>query len=58
MSVIYAMNYFLKILNVKDVNLYAALLASTVFILIITIIAQYADIEIINIIIYNNNIYN
>ncbi len=43
---------FLNILNVKDVNLYVALLASTVFILLITTTAQYSDIEIINIVIY------
>ena len=58
MSVIYAMNYFLKILNVKDVNLYAVLLVSIGFILLITTTAPYVDTEIINIIIYNNNIYN
>jgi hypothetical protein len=47
MSVIYAMNYFLKILNVKDVNLYAALPASIVFILLITTTVLYVDTEII-----------
>jgi len=36
MSVIFAMNFVLKILNVKDVLLYAALPASIVFILLIT----------------------
>ena len=58
MNVIYAMNYFLKILHVKDVNLYAVLLVSIGFILLITTTAPYVDTEIINIIIYNNNIYN
>jgi hypothetical protein len=47
MSVIYAMNYFLKILNVKDVNLYAALPVSIVFILLITTTVLYVDTEII-----------
>ena len=47
MSVIYAMNYFLKILNVKDVNLYAALHASIGFILLTTTTVLYVDTEII-----------
>ncbi len=51
MSVIYAMNSFLKILNVKDANLYAALLASISFILRIIIIVQYAAIKLFNILI-------
>jgi len=51
MSVIYAMNYFLKILNVKDVNLYAALHVSIGFILRIIIIVQYAAIKLFNILI-------
>ena len=49
MSVIYAMNYFLKILNVKDVNLYVALHVSIGFILRIIIIVQYAAIKLFNI---------
>ncbi len=36
MSVIYVMISYLKILNVKDAHLYAALPASIVFILLIT----------------------
>jgi hypothetical protein len=36
MSAISAMNFFLKILNVKDALLFAALPASIVFILLIT----------------------
>ena len=46
MSVIYAMNYFLKISNVNNAVLYAALPASIVFILLIIIIAQYVVIKI------------
>ena len=51
MSVIYAMNFFLKILNVKDVNLYAALHVSIGFILRIIIIVQYVAIKLFNILI-------
>ena len=36
MSAIFAMNFFLKILNVKDAVLFAALPASIAFILLIT----------------------
>jgi hypothetical protein len=45
MNVIYAMNYFLIILSVKDVNLYAALHVSIGFILRIIIIVEYAAIK-------------
>ena len=41
-SVIFAMNFFLKILNVKDALLFAALPASIVFILLITTAAPCA----------------
>ncbi len=51
MNVIYAMNSFLKILNVKDANLYAALLASINFILRIIIIVQYTAIKLFDILI-------
>ncbi len=43
--------YFLKILNVKDVNLYAGLPDSIVFILRIIIIVQYAAIKLFKILI-------
>ena len=46
-SVIFAMNFFLKILNVKDALLFAALPASIVFILLITTTALYADIKLL-----------
>ena len=42
MNVIYAMNFFLKILNVKDALLFAALPASIAFILLITTAAPCA----------------
>ena len=42
---------FFKFLNVKDVNLYAALPASIVFILRIIIIVQYAAIKLFDILI-------
>jgi hypothetical protein len=44
-SVIFAMNFFLKILNVKDALLFAALPASIAFILLITTAAPYAGIN-------------
>ena len=45
MNAIYAMSYFLKILNVKDALLFAALPASIAFILLITTAAPYAGIN-------------
>jgi hypothetical protein len=45
MNVIYAMNIFLKILNVKDVLLFAALHVSISFILLITTAAPCAGIN-------------
>jgi hypothetical protein len=44
-SVIFAMNFFLKILNVKDALLFAALPASIAFILLINTAAPYAGIN-------------
>ena len=44
-SVIFAMNFFLKILNVKDAVLFAALPALIAFILLITTAAPYAGIN-------------
>jgi hypothetical protein len=45
MSAIFAMNFFLKILNVKDAVLFAALPALIAFILLITTAAPYAGIN-------------
>ena len=45
MSVIFVMIIFLKISNVKDVRLHAALHASIVFILLIITAAPYEGIE-------------